>query len=120
MRALWRVKLDRDSAGLGGSSCRESPTRASAYHRIAAPERRDRGTSLIGQSLTHLRRAMLTLAGGAGVMLGLAMLAAPLRAEPWGSVFAAETDSAFFLMEDGDLVRAPFHLNGGDTFWVCP
>src|SRR5258706_16059607 len=60
------------------------------------------------------------LACGTGVMLVLAMFAAPLRAEPWGSVFAAETDSAFFLLEDGALVRAPFHLNSGDTFWVCP
>ncbi len=60
----------------------------------------------------------------AGVCIGsialLALLAGRVRAEPWGSVFAAESDTTFFLFQDGVVVRAPFHLGSPETLWTCP
>lgn len=50
----------------------------------------------------------------------LAFAPASGRAEPWREVFAAERDSAFFLLEDGTVLRAPFGLGTAETLWRCP
>lgn len=52
------------------------------------------------------------------MVLALSLAVSPARAAEWRDVFAGVRDTAVFLMERGELVRAPFHLASRDTLWV--